>query len=75
MLNLQAIKRIMNRNQLSEEAAKSRIEIQPSNTEQIKEANVVICTLWTHEITLEQVEKAWKELTTALSQKTIKSSI
>ncbi|XP_012224909.1 bifunctional coenzyme A synthase [Linepithema humile] len=71
----EAIKRIMNRNQLSEEAAKLRIEIQPSNTEQIKEANVVICTLWTHEITLEQVEKAWKELTTALSQKTIKSSI
>lgn len=65
----------MNRNQLSEEAAKSRIEIQPSNVEQIREANVVICTLWTHEITLEQVEKAWKELTTVLSRKTIKSSI
>lgn len=65
----------MNRNQLSEEAAKSRIEIQPSNTEQIKEANIVICTLWTHEITLEQVEKAWKELMTDLSQRDIKSSI
>lgn len=62
---LQAIKRIMNRNKLSEEAAKLRIEIQPSNTEQVQEANVVICTLWSHEITLEQVEKAWKELTTS----------
>lgn len=58
----------MNRNKLSEEAAKSRIEIQPSNTEQVKEANVVICTLWSHEITLEQVEKAWKELTAALAK-------
>lgn len=58
----------MNRNELSEEAAKSRIEIQPSNTEQVKEANVVICTLWSHEITLEQVEKAWKELTAALAK-------
>jgi len=65
---LQAIKRIMNRNKLSEEAAKLRIEIQPSNTEQVKEANVVICTLWSHEITLEQVEKAWKELTAALAK-------
>ncbi|XP_029158217.1 bifunctional coenzyme A synthase [Nylanderia fulva] len=64
----EAIKRIMNRNELSEEAAKSRIEIQPSNTEQVKEANVVICTLWSHEITLEQVEKAWKELTAALAK-------
>lgn len=71
----EAIKRVMNRNQLSEEAAKSRIEIQPSNTEQIKEANVVICTLWTHEITLQQVEKAWRELTTTLSERDIKSSI
>lgn len=58
----------MNRNELSEEAAKLRIEIQPSNTEQIKEANVVICTLWSHEITLEQVERAWKELTAALAE-------
>lgn len=58
----------MNRNKLSEEAAKLRIEIQPSNTEQVKEANVVICTLWSHEITLEQVEKAWKELTAALAK-------
>lgn len=65
---LQAIKRVMNRNKLSEEAAKLRIEIQPSNTEQVKEANVVICTLWSHEITLEQVEKAWKELTAVLAK-------
>lgn len=65
---LQAIKRIMNRNELSEEAAKLRIEIQPSNTEQVKEANVVICTLWSHEITLEQVERAWRELTAALAK-------
>lgn len=64
----EAIKRIMQRNQLSEEAAKLRIEIQPSNIEQVKEANVVICTLWSHEITLEQVEKAWRELTAALAK-------
>ncbi|EFN84613.1 bifunctional coenzyme A synthase [Harpegnathos saltator] len=62
----EAIKRIMDRNRLSEEAAKSRIQIQPSNTEQVREANVVICTSWSHDITQKQVERAWKELTTIL---------
>ncbi|EZA48353.1 hypothetical protein DMN91_008338 [Ooceraea biroi] len=65
----EAIKRVMERNGLTEEAAKLRIGIQPSNTEQVKEANVVISTLWSHEVTLEQVEKAWKELTSALLEK------
>jgi len=59
----------MNRNGLSEEAAKLRIQIQPDNTEQVKEANVVISTLWSHEVTQKQVEKAWKELISALSEK------
>jgi phosphopantetheine adenylyltransferase/dephospho-CoA kinase len=59
----------MDRNGLSEEEAKLRIQIQPDNTEQIKEANVVISTLWSHEITQKQVEKAWKELISALSEK------
>jgi len=58
----------MNRNGLSEEAAKLRIEMQPSNTEQVKEANIVICTLWSHEETLIQVERAWRELITELNK-------
>jgi len=58
----------MNRNGLSEEAAKLRIEMQPSNIEQVKEANVVICTLWSHEETLIQVERAWRELITELNK-------
>ncbi|KAH0948898.1 hypothetical protein HN011_006343 [Eciton burchellii] len=65
----EAIKRVMDRNGLSEEEAKLRIQIQPDNTEQIKEANVVISTIWSHEITQKQVEKAWKELISALSEK------
>jgi len=58
----------MDRNGLSEEAAKLRIEMQPSNIEQVKEANVVICTLWSHEETLIQVERAWRELITELNK-------
>jgi len=59
----------MDRNGLSEEAAKLRIQIQPDNTEQVKEANIVISTLWSHEVTQKQIEKAWKELISALSEK------
>lgn len=36
--------------------------MQPSTMEQVKEANVVICTSWSYERTLVQVERAWKEL-------------
>ncbi|XP_012537652.1 bifunctional coenzyme A synthase [Monomorium pharaonis] len=64
----EAIKRVMDRNKLSEEAAKLRIEMQPSNTEQVKEANVVISTLWSNEETLIQVERAWRELITDINK-------
>ncbi|XP_011645204.1 bifunctional coenzyme A synthase [Pogonomyrmex barbatus] len=65
----EAIKRVMDRNGLSEKAAKLRIDMQPSNTEQVKEANVVICTSWSHEETLIQVERAWRELIKDLNKK------
>ncbi|XP_018392343.1 PREDICTED: bifunctional coenzyme A synthase [Cyphomyrmex costatus] len=58
----EAIKRVMDRNGLSEEAAKLRINMQPSTMEQVKEANIVICTSWSYERTLVQVERAWREL-------------
>lgn len=64
----EAIKRIIERNILPESEAKRRIEIQPSNVDQVKEANVVFCTLWEHNFTMEQVKKAWNELMTYLSQ-------
>lgn len=64
----EAIKRVMTRNGLTEEQAKLRIQVQPSNVEQVNAANVVICTLWSHDITREQVQKAWDELQTFLSK-------
>lgn len=51
----------MERNTLTETDAKLRIQAQPNNKDQVDEANVVICTLWSHEITEEQVQKAWNE--------------
>ncbi|KAK2579842.1 hypothetical protein KPH14_007527 [Odynerus spinipes] len=64
----EAIKRIMERNAISECEAKRRMKIQPSNVDQVKEANVVICTLWEHSFTEEQVRNAWNELMAYLSQ-------
>lgn len=53
---------MVERNGLTEADAKLRIQAQPSNVEQINEANVVICSFWSHHITQEQVQRAWDEL-------------
>ena len=51
----QAVKRIMERNKLSEEKAVQRIESQLSNLERVHKANVVLSTLWAYEVTQRQV--------------------
>ncbi|CAK9797021.1 Bifunctional coenzyme A synthase [Anthophora quadrimaculata] len=63
----EAVKRLKERNGLSEIDAQLRIQAQPSNLEQVNEANVVLCTLWSHDFTEEQVLKAWNELMLFLS--------
>lgn len=55
----EAIKRLTERNNLSEEQAISRIEAQPSNRFYVKNAHVVFSTLWEVQYTKEQVVKAW----------------
>ncbi|XP_034947383.1 bifunctional coenzyme A synthase [Chelonus insularis] len=64
----EAIKRLVERNNLSVEEAELRIKAQPSNIEQVNEATVVLSTLWSHEITLKQVQKAWDLLKKFLSE-------
>ncbi|XP_076750174.1 bifunctional Phosphopantetheine adenylyltransferase - Dephospho-CoA kinase isoform X2 [Xylocopa sonorina] len=66
----EAIKRIIERNRLTETDAKARIQVQPSNTEQVNEANVVICTLWNYNVTEEQVQHAWNETIAFLADQT-----
>lgn len=58
----QAVKRIQERNNLSEEEAVKRISSQPTNSEQLEISNVVFCTLWTPGYTEKQVRRAWIEL-------------
>lgn len=64
----EAVKRVMERNSLSEKEARQRITVQPNNVQQINEANVVVSTLWSHEVTQKQVQKAWNELMTYLNE-------
>ncbi|XP_046623301.1 bifunctional coenzyme A synthase [Neodiprion virginianus] len=64
----EAIKRVMERNGLTESEAKSRVEAQPSNTEQINSANVVVSTMWSHSVTQKQIQKAWDLLKTYLAR-------
>ena len=51
----QAIQRIVERNQLSEEQAAQRLDSQLSNKERIARSNVVICPLWEFDYTRKQV--------------------
>lgn len=58
----EAVKRIVERNGLTEEAARQRIGSQMDNETIVKHSNVVFSSLWSYEYTQQQAEKAWKEL-------------
>ena len=54
---LQVIKRVMDRDGVSEEAAQMRLEAQISNAERVRYANVIFSTQWEPEYTQKQVNK------------------
>ncbi|XP_037266799.1 bifunctional coenzyme A synthase [Falco rusticolus] len=64
----EAVKRIMVRDGLSEEAAYSRLRSQMSNSQRVEQSQVVLCTLWEPDVTRKQVEKAWELLQQRLNQ-------
>lgn len=51
----QAIRRLVNRDNLTEEQAKQRVDAQPKNETMIKESNVVFSTQWSYEFSQQQV--------------------
>lgn len=53
----QAVKRIVRRDGLSEEAARSRLRSQMSDSQRVRQAQVVLCTLWEPEVTRRQVSR------------------
>lgn len=58
----EAVKRIVNRNGLTEEAALKRISSQMSNDERVSKSNVVLSTFWEPDFTEKQCQKAWQLL-------------
>jgi len=68
----EAIKRLQERNNLSEEQCFNRINSQPSNCEYIENANVLFSTLWSYKCTRIQVQRAWENLLLRVSNTYIK---
>jgi phosphopantetheine adenylyltransferase/dephospho-CoA kinase len=60
----EAVLRLKNRNNLTDDQAMKRIKAQISNVDRVKMANVVFCSLWDYPFTRKQVKKAWDELQT-----------
>lgn len=57
LVSPQAVKRIVRRDGLSEEAARSRLRSQMSDSQRVQQAQVVLCTLWEPEVTRRQVSR------------------
>ncbi|XP_061419523.1 bifunctional coenzyme A synthase isoform X1 [Lethenteron reissneri] len=58
----EAVRRIVERDGVTDDSAKKRLSNQLSNQRRAEEANVVLCTYWQPQVTQKQVEKAWKLL-------------
>ena len=58
----EALKRVLSRDEMSEEQAGNRIKAQMTNEERVQRANVVLSSLWEPAYTQRQVEKAWRHL-------------
>jgi dephospho-CoA kinase len=56
------VKRLQERDNLTERDARARIAALSSNTELVAKAHVVVSTYWSTTYTQKQVEKAWRAL-------------
>jgi len=62
----EAVRRIIERNNLSEEEAKKRLASQVPNTEIVAKSHVIFSSQWDHDFTQKQAERAWQMLTKEL---------
>jgi phosphopantetheine adenylyltransferase/dephospho-CoA kinase len=58
----EAVDRVVKRNGFTSEEAMKRVKTQFSNSDRVKKANVVFCSLWDYQFTDRQVRKAWDML-------------
>ena len=52
----QAVRRLVERNGMTEEEALKRLRSQINNEDKVSQANVVLCTLWHPDVTQKQVD-------------------
>lgn len=57
VLLLKAVKRLVERNHLTEKEVQQRLSSQISNEERVSHADVVLCTFWAPEVTQKQVKR------------------
>ncbi|XP_016969564.2 bifunctional coenzyme A synthase [Drosophila rhopaloa] len=62
----EAVRRIIDRNNLSEEEARKRLASQVPNTEIVAKSHVLFSSQWDHDFTQKQAERAWQMLTKEL---------
>lgn len=65
----EAVRRIMERDGMPEEAAEKRLAAQISNQNVVDHGNVVFSSQWEYEFTQKQVELAWRDLQDRLQAK------
>lgn len=65
----EAVRRIVQRDGVSQEDALRRLQSQWSNVQLVERANVVLCTLWEPDVTQRQVMKAWTLLQVRIEQR------
>ncbi|XP_039269906.2 bifunctional coenzyme A synthase-like [Styela clava] len=71
----EAIQRIIERNNISEEDARKRINSQSTNEWRTERANVVLSTLWDPAVTQKLIEKSWDLLGQRLNKRTSKANL
>lgn len=71
----EAIRRVIERNGLSEDEAKRRLSSQAANSEIVAKSHVVFSSQWDSDFTLKQAEKAWIMLMEELKCRTATSNL
>lgn len=64
----EAVKRVVERNGLTEEEAKRRLASQMSNHEVVARSHVIFSSLWDSDFTLKQAQKSWNMLMEELKE-------
>ncbi|ALC43735.1 Ppat-Dpck [Drosophila busckii] len=71
----EAVKRIMERNSLSEQEARNRVASQVANADIVAKSHVIFSSQWDYDFTQKQADRAWQMLNKELESKELQSSL